>query len=639
MRRQTTVRALVTLRDSKGDSVCTRNLPITLFPGENPSLTWNLYLRNGTLWSPDSPYLYTCTVELWQEEILLDSIQETFGLRHIQFDPVQGMRLNNHPIHLRGCCIHEDNGILGTADFASAVERKVRLLKEAGFNALRIAHQPATKNLLNCCDKVGMFLLEESFDAWTHTKNVHDRGEHFSDQWLQVVDRIVAKDFNHPCVFAYSIGNEILEISQPDGIRYSRLLAQRFREKDPTRPVTNAINGIMSLRNSLADVLLDLKLITSDQLAALGESKKPGSPSIDINDTMTILQSSMDLIASHPLVGQLLEESFSHLDLCGYNYMMGRYDSDLATDSHRILLGSETTPPQIARLWENTQRSPGCLGDFTWTGWDYLGEAGVGYTAYDRKKDFGEPYPTYLAAVGDIDLTGHRLPMSYYREIVFGLRNTPYLSVENPAHFSQTASCTPWAFPETVESWTWPGWEGAPVRLIVCAAGDEIALLCNGEEVGRTACGPETGYRAQLETVYHPGQLTVVSYSNGMETGRFTLETAENTCQLRTAIDTAVLQADGSDLCFLEIQVTDSHGVVHSDKNPRITLQTEGGIIIQGFGTGDPSSEENFFDTTRTAYRGRALAALRGNSPGSANVVVSCPDCAPITVNLEVVSS
>ena len=419
LRRQTTVRALVTLRDSKGDSVCTRNLPITLFPGENPSLIWNLYLRNGTLWSPDSPYLYTCTVELWQEEILLDSIQETFGLRHIQFDPVQGMRLNNHPIHLRGCCIHEDNGILGTADFASAVERKVHLLKEAGFNALRIAHQPATKNLLICCDKVGMLLLEESFDAWTHTKNVHDQGEHFSDQWLQVVDRIVAKDFNHPCVFAYSIGNEILEISQPDGIRHSRLLAQRFREKDPTRPVTNAINGIMSLRNSLADVLLDLKLITSDQLAALGESKKPGSPSIDINDTMTILQSSMDLIASHPLVGQLLEESFSHLDLCGYNYMMGRYDSDLATDPHRILFGSETTPPQIARLWENTQRSPGCLGDFTWTGWDYLGEAGVGCTAYDRKKDFGEPYPTYLAAVGDIDLTGHRLPISYYREISF----------------------------------------------------------------------------------------------------------------------------------------------------------------------------------------------------------------------------
>ena len=237
---------------------------------------------------------------------------------------------------------------------------------------------------------------------------------------------------------------------------------------------------------------------------------------------------------------------------------------------------------------------------------------------------------------GDIDITGYRRPASYFREIVWGLRKEPYISVQEPCHFGEPATCTPWSVPETIESWTFPGYEGKPVKVTVYAAGDEVALLCNGREIGRTHVGRENRFQASFETVYEPGELMAVSYADGKEAARFTVVTANQEWHLETTLSKSVLSKVGDDLSYLTIELVDQNGVIHTDGEHKVAIHIDGGIALQGFGSGDPESTENFFDTERTAYRGRLLAALRGISEGKAVVTVSCEGCADAVLELEV---
>lgn len=637
--RTKTIRLNTLLKDMDGEVVCQENQPVTLFPQESPIIVQQLYLRDGKLWSTEEPNLYNCEVQLLDGDVVLDQTSEHFGLRHIQMDPVKGLRINGQKVLLRGSCIHQDHGILGAAEFYDAEERKVRLSKEAGFNALRIAHQSSSKALLDACDKYGMLLMEESFDQWVQQKNIHDYAERFEQEWEREVEAIVAKDYNHPCVFLYSIGNEITELGKKDGIRISRMLTNKFRELDASRAITNAINGGIMDPESMFRIFMEIGVFTPEQLMAIQhaavesdetqetkdkapeQGKKP-----DINDIMTILAAHMGKIVNHRLVTERLEEAMSHLDICGYNYMMARYAADIESYPNRIICGSETNPPKISELWSFPKKYPGCLGDFTWTGWDYIGEVGIGLTKYNEQKGFGGEYPVYLAYCGDMDITGYRMPISYLREIVFGLRKTPYVSVQDPIHFEDEPSNTPWAIPETLESWTWPGQEERMAKVYVFSPSEEVVLLCNDVEVGRAACGETTGYQAILNVKYEPGKLCAVGYTNGEEDGRFEICTASDELVIQTELSKTEIDADGSELSYLSIQLVDGRGVVHCEKEYQVTIATEGGIVLQGFGSANPYSTENFYDHCQTTYHGRLLAAIRGCDSGEAVVTVSVND-------------
>ncbi len=629
------IRMQIILKDGEGKNACEEECPVTLFPGESPVIRQNLYVRNAKLWSLEEPNLYTCEVHILKNETLLDSTSDRFGIRHIQMDPVKGLRLNGKRVMLRGSCIHPDNGILGAADFADAAERRVLISKKAGFNALRIAHQGASPELLDACDKYGMFLLEESFDQWHTSKNTHDFAERFDREWEREVESIVAKDFNHPCVFMYSIGNEILELGKPDMIRTSRMLADKLHRLDPTRPLTNAINGGMMPAENMIKILVELGIISPQQLAALtgkGQEKKPA----DINDIMTILAKHMGDIVSHRSVTKSLEEAFSQLDACGYNYMQARYTKDMEDNSNRIIFGSETNPPKINQLWPYTEKNPACLGDFTWTGWDYIGESGIGITRYNEPKSFGEDYPVYLAYCGDMDITGYRMPISYYREIVYGLRKKPYISVENPVHFADKAFNSPWAIPETIESWTWPGQENKPVKVSVFSASEEVVLYCSGKEIGRALCGKQHDYKAVIETVYTPGELCAIGYTDGKEDGRFSISTADSETRIQAEVTRKEISSDGSELSYIPISITDGNGIVHSEKEWKVTANVDGGIELIGFGSADPCSKENFYDTCRTTWHGRALAVVRGTEKGSGKITLTAEDFKPVTFDIQV---
>lgn len=593
-----------------GKVVCKESTPVTLYTEESPVVRQRLYIQQAQLWSPESPKLYRCIVKMAenvQEEgetqDFLDEAEETFGIRHIQIDPLYGLRINGERILLRGSCIHHDNGIVGAATFAEAEERRVRLSKEAGFNAFRIAHNPASRAFLEACDKYGMLVMEETFDMWNHSKLPNDYARDFEVDWEKSAEAVVKKDYNHPSVIMYSIGNEIQEIGTSAGARWNRKIAEKFRELDATRFITNGMNGLLTVMDEMGMILKDLGLIpeNSEELKAEG----------DVNDLMTAAMDNTGEMIRHPLIGERIEESCGGLDISGYNYMTGRYEGDTKTYPNRLIVGSETYPPQIAENWKEIKKRPAVLGDFTWTGYDYIGEAGIGVSSYNGAGGFFSEYPCYLANVGDIDLIGYRRPMSYYREIVWGLRKQPYLAVQSPEHYGEHCSLTPWITEPVDETWTWTGMEGKRCKVEVYSGDEEVELLVNGQSYGKLPTGEKNAFKAVFDVVYHPGTITAVAYTDGKENGRYELATVKENTKICVQSEKEVLSSKKRELTFVMISAQDDQNVLDYHSNKKVKVEVTGAGVLQGLGSADPFSEENFYDTERTLYRGMLLATIR----------------------------
>ncbi|MDF2674461.1 MAG: glycoside hydrolase, partial [Clostridiales bacterium] len=625
------------IKDQQGKVVASESTPVTLYAGKVPSIHQKIYVRNAKLWSVEAPNLYSCEVKLMMGEEILDEAVSSFGIRHIQFDPMYGLRINGEKVLLRGACIHHDNGVIGACSFPWAEERRVAKLKEAGFNSIRVSHNSAPKSLLDACDSLGMLVVEESFDMWNNSKNPYDYALDFAQSWEKDVEAIVAKDFNHPSVLMYCIGNEIQELGTPAGARWNRELADKFRKLDPTRPVTNAVNGLMTIMDKMIPVMIDLGMITQEQLAAMQDDSAEKKQGGDINDAMTALMGQMNYITSHPLVGQKLEETYGGLDICGLNYMRDSYAPILKNYPNRIVYGSETLPPDIDLNWKLVKELPGCIGDYTWTGWDYIGESGVGIAKYNGEFGFFSPYPAYLAYVGDIDIVGNRRPMSYYREIVYGLRSKPYIAVQYPQHYNDKKFMTPWITEDSLESWTWPGYENKPVKVEVYSADEEVELFLNGESLGKLATGEIHRFKAVFDTIYKPGRLEAVSYTNGIEKERFEIRTAGSGLKLKALIDKNVLKSGGLDLSYIMFALTDEDGRLNAAVDRKVRVAVEGAGTLQGFGSADPKSTENCYDTERTTFNGQVLAVVRaGMEKGEIHITASCEGCENVSIKLQV---
>lgn len=611
--------------DPDGNVAAGESSRMTLFGQSETMQTQRIYVREPALWSVDNPKLYQCKVTVYDGETLLDTAQSTFGIRRLELDPVNGLRLNGEKILLRGGCIHHDNGPVGAATFGRAEERRIQLLKEAGFNSVRIAHNSSSAALLDACDKLGMLVMEESFDMWTQTKRTFDYSLVFADNWEKDLQDIVRKDFNHPCVFMYSVGNEIKELHTPDGARWSRMLTEKIRSLDSTRYVTNAINGMISIMG--ANVLP----VVMKEMGMTVPEKTPGG---GINDTMTALMGAMNYLSSHPKVEEGLKESYGTLDLIGLNYMRDVYDQ-MKEYPNRVFYGAETLPPDIAPNWKKVKELPACIGDYTWTAWDYLGEAGIGVVTYDGRLTFAKPYPTYLAYCGDFDITGYRRPMSYLREIVFGLRKNPYIAVQLPEHYGKEPLYTPWALPTTVSSWTWKGHEGKHCLVEVYSDAPEVELFVNGNSVGRQPAGEEHDFRVIFDTVYMPGVIMATAYYEDNVTENYCLCTAKDEVSLCMVPDKVKIATD--DLAYVAIELRDESGTLQTTADRKVCLKVDGAGYLQGFGSADPLSAENFFDESRTTYYGRAMAVIRsGDASGTIRLTASADGLETASVEIEV---
>ncbi|MEU4248999.1 glycoside hydrolase family 2 TIM barrel-domain containing protein [Amycolatopsis sp. NPDC026612] len=603
------------IRDAAGTLVASDTAPITVQPGEPATARRRLYVREPSVWGPDSPALYTCTVSITD----IDAAEATFGIRSLRLDPEHGLRINGETVKLRGACVHHDNGPLGAATFARAEERRVRLLKEAGFNAIRMSHHPMSTAMLDACDRLGMLVVDEAFDMWASGKSPFDFHLSFPEWWERDIEAMVAKDFNHPSVVLYSIGNEIPEAGSAAGASWGRKLAEKVRALDGTRFVTNAINNLLALM--------------SDRAAL----QSPNGEGAGLNTLMADSGFDVNAVATSELVTTRTAESYSVLDVAGMNYSESRYEMDHALFPNRVILGAETFPTRIDELWQLVERHGHVIGDFTWTGWDYLGEVGIGRPQYSTPDTphptFSAPYPYLLAGCGDLDITGHRRPVSYYREIVFGLRTRPYLAVGLPQHHGKTVVSSRWAWSDTIAGWTWPGHEAGPITVEVYSDADEVELLVNGRSVGRNPVG---AFRTAFETVYEPGELVAVAYRDGVESGRDTLRTATGPVVLRAEADRDVITADTGDLAYVTLTLADPAGTVHTAADRPVRVDVSGDGTLIGFGSADPSTEERFDATERHTYQGRALAVVRPTGPGKIRLVATARDSDPVEVMITV---
>jgi hypothetical protein len=620
-----TSRCVATITDSDGSIVATTSSPVTLLPGTRATVRHRLYVATPSRWCVDDPYLYTAEVELREADETVDQESTRFGIRSLQLDPVQGLRINGETIKLRGACIHSDNGPLGVVSMRAAEERKVARLKQAGFNAIRSAHNPLSTALLDACDALGLLVMDETFDVWTSSKSDFDYAFDFPQWWERDVEAMVCRDMNHPSVIFYSIGNEIPETGTPIGSTWGRLLAEKIRLLDTTRYITNGVNGFVAMLDTIVPQMKQRR----DAAAS--------APEGGVNTMMAGFGQMMSHIQTSQPATDRTEESYGVLDVAGMNYAEARYELDRKLFPTRIIVGTETWPTSIAGNWALVMDNSHVLGDFTWTGWDYLGETGIGATRYaagpgEGTSSMSSGYPEITAWCGDIDITGYRRPVSYFREIVFGLRHDPYIAVNPPANHGRTiAVASPWAWGDAIESWSWAGYEGDPVTVDVYSDAEEIELLLNGESIGRSPVGC---FRVSFETTYQPGELTAVSYADGAETGRFSITSAEPALMLEAHAERTTLCADGSDLAFVELTLTDGAGVVQSGLDRLVTVTIDGPATLQALGSGNRITTESYTSCAHTTYGGRLLAVVRPTGGGSITVTAVAEGCPPATTSL-----
>lgn len=596
------------IRDSRGNVVAGEKSHVAIFAGEERTIVQRIVIVRPNIWSEWEPILYVCKSVLKESGNILDEQSETFGIRTLQLDAKRGLRVNGAVVKLRGACIHHDSGLLGAATYESVQLRQIRKLKEAGFNAVRMAHHPMAPAMLRACDALGMYVMDEAFDMWNRCKSDYDYGLYFQEWWEHDVTAMVRKDYNHPSVILYSIGNEIPEVGTNHGARVCYDLASKVKALDDTRYTLVSVNGVFAAGDQVESIVRDV---------AKG-LREAGKIEGNVNDFMTLMEAHLDEIVVHEAITERLEKACAGVDIAGYNYMTARYEMDGEAYPNRVIVGSETYPPEIARNWDLAEKLSHVIGDFTWTGWDYIGEAGVGVLAYEcGAGGFGAGYPCQLAYVGDIDITGFRRPPSYYREVVFGLRKAPYIAVQNPNRYGNPFIKTPWVISDAVSSWTWGGCEKQPVVVEVYAPGKEVELFVNGQSCGRKPAGKKVGFRTLFETVYEPGEIMAVSYDEaGVETGKMELHTAAEKRKLTVEIEKEIGAEAKTDMqegfVFMNVLICDEVGNLAADSDEKLRLQVKG-AANSWFGSSNPKPEYNSDEGVTRTFNGRAQIILKKN--------------------------
>lgn len=614
-----------TLTDSEGKITGKEVLPVTVFGNDKQVICTRIPIENPKLWDCEHPELYICSVHVMEDGKCLGEATEHFGIRRLSLSAKRGLCINGKKVDLRGACIHHDNGVIGAVTLERAEERRVQKLKEAGFNCLRSSHHPMSRAMLDACDKEGMLVLDELSDVWTRSKNNNDYAQQFPDYWERDVEAMIRKDYNHPCVIMYISGNEIQEAASAKGAWLNRKITEKFHCEDNSRYVTVAVNGLLSCMEHMGEILCDITGMTMEQMMAMQSQPKSDAGADAANGSTDLMKGPMaDAFAANHIVTDMLNEFASVTDLTGYNYLTARHEMEHELFPNRVILGTETLPSDMVRLWKIVKNNPHVIGDMTWTGYDYIGEAGSACFYYDGRQGFMPNWPISLSGMGDIDIIGNRRPISYYREIVYGIRKAPYIAVERVNHYGEKPNQAAWPWKDELESWTWNGYEGKGAVVNVYSDADEVELFLNGISLGKKPVGENQNYFASFEMMYEPGVLEAVNWRNGEEAEKSRLQTISGDTKLHVEADRQVIKADGADLCFIMISMKDKNGVTDNQSVTKVTVTVEGKGTLQGMGNADPATENRYDCNTWEMYDGYVLAVVRaGFEAGEIIVSVS----------------
>lgn len=553
------------LFDQNHNSIGNLQSNINLKPNSFKEIAQSYTINNPNLWSPESPFLYTAEIALKADDETIDQTTTVFGIRTIEFTSENGFLLNGKETILNGGCVHHDNGCLGAASYDRAEERKVELLKQAGFNAVRTAHNIPSEAFLEACDRLGLLVIDEAFDGWKEMKTTftpieHDYASLFDKWWKTDLQAMVKRDKNHPSIIMWSIGNEIIERTKPEAVETARMLSSAVKELDSTRPVTSAMT-----------------------------SWNQGWEIFD------------PLMAEH--------------DICGYNYMLHEAKSDHDRVPSRVIMQTESYPKDAFFCWDLVSSNPYIIGDFVWTAIDYLGESGIGRWYYSGEVP-GEHwerdlFPWHASYCGDIDLMGIRKPISHYRDMLYNDHEKLYMAVREPNPLPVKIQTTMWGNWPTWESWTWPEQDGKMIEVEVYSKYEKVRLYLNDTLMDEKTTNRQSEYKAIFEIPYQPGTLKAVGVQENKEKETKTLMTAGNPKKLKLTADRKVINANRQDLVYISIEVTDQNGIINPNTQNLLQFEIEGPGIIAGVDNGDIKDTSPYVSNSRRAFYGRALVILK----------------------------
>lgn len=571
---------------------------------------FTLTLDNARLWTPETPNLYTCRVSFADDEVI-----ETFGVRKVEWG-TDGFLLNGKRYIIQGACIHHDNGLLGAVCDPDAVARKVRLLKENGYNAIRSAHNPCSKALLADCDRQGMLVMDEYIDHWYIHKTEHDYVDYFNDWWRQDLTDMVEKDYNHPCVVLYSTGNEVSETAQKRGIALTKEMTDFLHGLDDSRPVTCGVNIFFNFLSSIgfgvySDEKAKKEAERAEKAKQRGEkaAKKKAVGSQFFNNLAGLLGDEfMKRGATLHGCDVKTRDAFANMDIAGYNYGIYRYKHDLKKYPQRLILGSETFCNDAYKFRELAKQEPRLVGDFVWAGMDYLGEVMVGSWEYADYAETFDGGPGWVSAgSGRIDLTGKPLGEALYTRVALEADNGPYIAVCPVNHTGDRHSPSAWKMTNAMPSWSWTGCEERKANVEVYARAARVELVLNGHTVGSKTL--KNDCLARFSIPYESGTLEAVSYDAAdHEIGRCKLQSAGGTTRL--TLDAEEPTVKPGHLCYVRLRYTDENGITKPLARGNIQVQVRGGTLV-GLGSACPFNKHSYLDSETDTYYGEALAIVR----------------------------
>jgi beta-galactosidase len=549
--------------DTKGQEQLKVETEKTIDPGMTLEVVQEMKLTKPDLWSTDSPILYKAISEIHESKSLIDHVETDFGIRSISFDAVNGFLLNGKPLKLKGGCVHHDNGILGSRAYDRAEERRVELLKSSGFNAIRSSHNPPSPAFLNACDRLGMLVIDESFDMWKEEKNPYDYHLYFSDWWKKDIENMILRDRNHPSVILWSIGNEIPDRQKPEVVELAKILGNYIRLIDPTRPITSAVNDL-----------------------------RPDK-----------------------------DQYFATLDVAGYNYASGGdhnqknlYEIDHERLPQRVMVGTESYPLEAFGSWMDVMDHPYVTGDFVWTAFDYIGEASIGWRGYFQKQDF---FPWNLAFCGDMDICGWKRAQSYYRDALWKENKVSIWVTPLQPSFAlnpERQSWSKWHWIDAVNDWNWKGNEGKIMEVNIYSSCGEVELLLNGKSLGKKITGRSTKYLAEWQVPFEHGILKAVGFTGKKQVAAAELHSAGEATQIKLSADRNKIKSDGQDLSYITVELTDNDGFCNPKAENQVSFEVNGPGTIAAVGNANPVSLESFQLPHRKGWHGRCMVVVKSNT-------------------------
>lgn len=569
----------------------------------NGDIKTEIEVPNAKLWGCNNPHLYTCKVIFNTDEV-----EEKFGIRQIKWDSDIGFAINGKREILRGACIHHDNGVLGACCYPEAEERKIKILKENGYNAIRSAHNPCSKALLDACDRLGMLVMDEYVDVWYIHKTENDYVKYFEEWWEKDLQDMVEKDFNHPSVIMYSIGNEVSETAQGRGIKLTNEMTEYLHSIDPTRPVTCGVNIFFNFLSSIGLGVYSDKKAKKEFEKAKRVKKKRAVGSEFFNNLAGLLGSNtMKIGATLHGCDIKTRDAFANMDIAGYNYGIYRYKGDLKKYPIRVIVGTETFCSDAYDFWEMAKKNKRIIGDFVWAGMDYIGEVGIGSWEYKDYAPLDRNSIGWLTAgSGRIDITGKPLAEAAYTKIAFEQELGPIIAVK-PVYQTGKHSPSAWKMTEAIESWSWKGCEGYKARVEIYARAHFVELFINKKSIGRKRI--KDGCRTVFNTYYENGEILAISYDEyGKEINRMSLSSAGEETILNIIPEKYNVQ--NGKLIFIRLKYTDKNGILKPMERNKIHVQVEGGILM-GLGSACPYNPLGYTGEITDTYYGEALAVVK----------------------------